>query len=115
VFRVIFLILVTLFFYVLTYAQETRVVVTDGLPELWWGWHFLGKLHPLLVHFPVALFVIAGIMELAKIRLFDSMLRTGINWLIYIATAGAISAVLLGLLLAQTEIYGGENFEWHKW
>src|SRR5690606_9153542 len=24
-------------------------------------------------------------------------------------------AVLLGLLLAQTETYGGENFEWHKW
>ncbi|MGH2623911.1 MAG: c-type cytochrome domain-containing protein, partial [Sphingobacterium sp.] len=118
VFRVVFLVLVTLFFYVLTYAQETGEVVTDGLPEvteMWWGWHFLGKLHPLLVHFPVALFVIAGIMELAKIRLFNSALRTGINWLIYIATAGAISAVLLGLLLAQTETYGGENFEWHKW
>jgi len=117
-FSVMFLILIALLFNSVIYAQETVGAVNEELAEVtagWWGWNFLGKLHPLLVHFPVALLIIAGIMELAKVRLFDSNLRNGINWLVYIGAAGAVISVLLGLLLANTETYGGESFEWHKW
>ncbi len=99
-------------------AQEVVVEtqeITNTEAEPWWGWVFLGRLHPMLVHFPVALILVAGFMELAKLRSFQSNLRTGTNWLIYIGAVSAVLAAGLGLFLANTGTYSGETFEWHQW
>lgn len=99
-------------------AQEVVVEtqeMTNTEAEPWWGWVFLGRLHPMLVHFPVALILVAGFMELAKLRSFQSNLRTGTNWLIYIGAVSAVLAAGLGLFLANTGTYSGETFEWHQW
>jgi len=105
-------------FYNNAIGQEVSTIGTEDIVnenESWWVWTFLGRLHPLLVHFPVALLVIAGVMELAKFGSFQSNLRTGTNWIVFIGAAGAVIAAILGLLLAKTGSYGGNNFEWHQW
>lgn len=96
---------------VLNESAEVPVEVNQSL----WIFEFLGRIHPLMVHFPIALLVIAGFMELTKIGHFHSKLRSGINWLVTIGSISAVLAAVLGLLLANTGEYAGNNFEWHQW
>jgi len=113
VFRILLIFLFIAFWRLNLYGQEAIEATSEELvdqSEPWWVWVFLGRLHPLMVHFPIGLLVIAGIMELAKLRTFDSKLRTGTNWLVYIGAAGSVLAVLLGLLLANSGSYSGETF-----
>lgn len=83
--------------------------------DIWWGWEFLGRLHPMLVHFPVSLLLIAAVMEVLTFRRFQSQLRTGINWLVFIGGSSAVIAAICGWLLAWTGEYGGETFNAHQW
>src|SRR5690606_1934174 len=46
---------------------------------------------------------------------FQSKLRAGTNWLVFIGAASAVFAALLGLLLANSGNYGGDTFKWHQW
>lgn len=109
--------LVCLFFVQLlalaVHAQAEAPVVE---PEpAWWGWEFLGRMHPMLVHFPVSLLLVAAIMEVLTFRRFQSQLRTGINWLVFVGGAGAAVAGLCGWLLAWAGDYGGDTFFAHQW
>jgi uncharacterized membrane protein/mono/diheme cytochrome c family protein len=118
VFRILLIFFLIAFWRLNLFGQEAIEATSEELveqPEPWWVWNFLGRLHPLMVHFPIGLLVIAGIMELAKLRTFESKLRAGTNWLVYIGAAGSVLAVLLGLLLANSGSYSGETFEWHQW
>ncbi|MEC3879632.1 DUF1549 domain-containing protein [Parapedobacter sp. 10938] len=85
-------------------------------PEaIWWGWEFVGRLHPMLVHFPVSLLLIATIMEVLTFRRFHSQLRVGINWLVFIGSTSAIIAAICGWMLAWSGEYGGDTFYAHQW
>lgn len=80
-----------------------------------WLWEFLGRLHPLIVHFPIALIVVAAVMELFTFGKFNSKIRPGI---IILAAIGALSAMLaapMGWLLATNEGTSGEVLDLHKW
>lgn len=88
---------------------------TPEQAEAFWLWHFFGRLHPLMVHFAVALLVVAGLMELTTLRRYQSKLRPGINLLVYAGASGALLSVLFGWLLADLESYGGETLAWHRW
>src|SRR5690606_34609602 len=79
-------------------AQEVVVEtqeMTNTEAEPWWGWVFLGRLHPMLVHFPVALILVAGFMELAKLRSFQSNLCTGQYWYFYIVAISSVSDAVI--------------------
>jgi len=89
--------------------------IAMGEVETFWLWRFFGRLHPLMVHFPVALLLAAGLMELTTLRKYDSKLRPGINLLVYAGAFGALLSVLFGWLLADLESYGGETLAWHRW
>src|SRR5688572_28325573 len=73
--------------------------------ETFWLWKFLGRLHPLAVHFPVSLLLFAAVLELFTFRQYQSKLRPGINLLVYIGAISAIIAAGLGLLLFSQEEY----------
>ena len=99
-------------------SVSAESVVADTLAsaeEGWWGWGFLGRFHPIIVHFPVSLLLIAAIMEVLTFRKFQSSLRTGINWLVFIGAGGAIVSAFLGWLLASSGSYGGDTFAVHQW
>ena len=80
-----------------------------------WLWQFLGRLHPLAVHFPVGLLLFAAVIELFTIRNYYSPYRAGINLMIYVGAFAAVLAAALGLVLANVEDYGGDTLTLHQW
>lgn len=80
-----------------------------------WLWQFMGRLHPLAVHFPVGLLLFAALLELLTLKNFNGKLRPGINLLVWAGVAGAVIAAVLGLLLATIEAYGGSTLNIHQW
>uniref|UniRef100_UPI0039834482 DUF1549 domain-containing protein n=1 Tax=Daejeonella sp. TaxID=2805397 RepID=UPI0039834482 len=79
-----------------------------------WLWRFLGRLHPLAVHFPVAFLVFAAILELFTLKKFGSALRPGINLLIAAGVISAIFSAVFGFLLSLSGDYG-EDLSLHQW
>ena len=85
------------------------------LTESFWLWQFLGRLHPLIVHFPVGLLCIALLLEGVSWFRKTTDLRAGINALLWIGTISAILAAGLGLILVNQEDYAGEGVTIHQW
>jgi mono/diheme cytochrome c family protein/uncharacterized membrane protein len=80
-----------------------------------WLWNLLGRLHPLAVHFPVSLVVLAAVLELFTLRNFHSKLRPGINLLVWVGAIAAVISALLGWLLSKEGDYGEEGISLHQW
>lgn len=97
------------------FAESVVTETATSAENLWWGWEFLGRLHPIIVHFPVSLLLIAAAMEILTFRKFQSPLRAGINWLVFIGAGGSIIAAVFGWLLASSGSYGGDTFAAHQW
>lgn len=96
-------------------ASLAGTLMANVASDPFWLWQFLGRLHPMMVHFPVALLVVAFIVEFFVGANRKVGLRQGIHIML---TGGALSAVLsvaLGLMLAETEAYSGDLLTWHKW
>ena len=80
-----------------------------------WLWQFLGRLHPLIVHFPVGLLCVALVLEVLDWRKSTRNYRAGTTALVWIGAVSSVLAVAFGLLLANVEDYGGEAVEFHQW
>lgn len=87
----------------------------DGGDTTFWLWQFLGRLHPLAVHFPVGLLLFAAVVELFTLKNYHSSYRAGINLMVYVGTFAAVLAAILGLVLANVEEYGGNTLTLHQW
>ena len=83
--------------------------------KTFWLWEFLGHLHPLTVHFPVSVLIIAAILELFTLKNYHSKLRAGINVLVAIGAATAVLSVAFGWLLSTSGDYEGSKLDLHKW
>jgi uncharacterized membrane protein/mono/diheme cytochrome c family protein len=125
--RVFFITLILLLIFVInpllllkSYAGDAPLAASGDVPltnvsNSFWLWNFLGRLHPLVVHFPVSLLLIAALLELATIRNFNSRLRPAINILLATGTVTGALAVVFGLLLARSGDYGKDTLNWHQW
>jgi uncharacterized membrane protein len=82
--------------------------------ENFWLWQFLGRLHPLVVHFPIALLVFAAFLELFTIGKFQSKLRPGINALVVGGALSSMMAAVFGWLLAENEGISGTVLDQHQ-
>tara|TARA_R110002050_G_scaffold286121_2_gene436319 strand:- start:72087 stop:74933 length:2847 start_codon:yes stop_codon:yes gene_type:complete len=82
--------------------------------SLKWILQFLGRLHPLCVHFPIGLLVVGGFLELLTIGRKRQSLRHGINWMIYIGALFAVMAAMLGWMLRANDDYSGELVDFHQ-
>jgi uncharacterized membrane protein/mono/diheme cytochrome c family protein len=85
------------------------------ITEPFWLWQFVGRLHPLIVHFPVGLLCVALLLEIFEWRGAGKGLRTGITALVGIGAGCAVLAVALGLLLSNSKEYGGDTLTFHQW
>lgn len=96
-----------LLFFVLV---EDRIVVPSWL-------QVFGRMHPLLLHFPIALLIFLTLFILvvpaSKLRqpVFESLL----HYLLLIVSLTAVVTALMGFFLSNGGEYANETMAWHKW
>ena len=78
-----------------------------------------GRMHPLLLHFPIVLLVIAAVWEVflsKKLENTEGGIANEIgDWILLSAALTASISALMGLFLSQEEGYNAEAIAWHKW
>ncbi|MEZ4968631.1 MAG: DUF2231 domain-containing protein [Flavobacteriaceae bacterium] len=81
-----------------------------------WDWIFqlLGRLHPMVVHFPIGLLVVALFLEFLTLGGKRPGLREGINWMICLGAVFALLAAVLGWLLRTHDDYVGDLVQFHQ-
>lgn len=89
-------------------------MIFETLSELW-IWQLLGRMHPLIVHFPIGALLIAFFLEMLTMGGKRPELRSGIRWLVYIGTGTALLAVFFGLMLAYGGNYSETTLFYHQW
>ncbi len=87
----------------------------SGPASNFWLWRFLGRLHPVAIHFSVGLLLFAAVLELFTIKKFRSSLRPGINLALAAGVISAIFSVIFGLLLSREGGYEKGLISIHKW
>jgi len=97
-------------FIVVLLVFESRIVVPPTL-------QVVGRMHPLLLHFPIVLLVLAWLLATFGKRLAFPWpaLHRMVYLLLFASAWSAAISVLAGLLLANEDSYAGNNFLWHKW
>ena len=76
---------------------------------------FVGRFHPLTVHFPIALLLIVPIFEILGRKRGAPFLLASVNFLLLLATGGAILSAVLGWCLARAGGYSGPLVRQHMW
>lgn len=75
---------------------------------------FLGRFHPLVLHFPVAFLCLTALLELTRLSPRLAHLRKLIGPVIVLAAVTACAAVILGILLGANEGHSGALIERHR-
>ncbi len=76
---------------------------------------FLGSWHPLIVHLPIGFIMAALLIEIAKFYRPGLSLLNAKKMLWTVSALSAATAVICGLLLANTGHYIGTELSLHKW
>jgi uncharacterized membrane protein len=76
---------------------------------------FLGAFHPIAVHLPIAILVLVPLIELAGRTRFFPQLLSCVDFLLGVATCGAIATIVLGWCLARSGCYSGSLVTQHMW
>lgn len=97
-------------------AGAWHVLVSEaGLISGFWLWQFLGRLHPMIVHFPIAVLFVALVLEAFTFKGKNQELRFPINVLLIIGAGSAAAAAVFGLFLKTQDDYTGELVTLHQW
>ena len=80
-----------------------------------WLWQFFGRLHPLIVHFPIGLLLVGLLLELFTLNKRNQELRRAIHIILTIGAVSAVLAAIFGWLLEEQDQYSGDVLTVHKW
>ena len=74
-----------------------------------------GRMHPMLLHFPIVLLIIALVWELITAKKDDANSKEAGNWILLSAATTAVGSALMGFFLSQEEGYDSDAVLLHKW
>lgn len=80
----------------------------DLLSATFPGFSEMANIHPLFVHFPIALLTSYFLIELLGVLLKKEDFRVAATWMLYLGTIGALGTVLTGLWAASTVPHSDE-------
>lgn len=81
----------------------------------------LGRMHPLFLHFPIVILLLALMMEAFRFRVMRNQpeqaefYRDFLSGLLLVGSLTAGLTVIMGLFLANEDGYSGQVLNWHKW
>ncbi|TAG48464.1 MAG: cytochrome C, partial [Runella slithyformis] len=78
----------------------------------------VGRMHPLLLHFPIVILLMAMAMEFFRFKTTyaaNDFYRIFLNNLLLVGILSAALTVIMGLFLSQEPGYAGDVLQWHKW
>ncbi|WP_221393081.1 c-type cytochrome domain-containing protein [Dyadobacter sp. NIV53] len=78
----------------------------------------IGRMHPLILHFPIVILLGAMLMEFFRFRpenASNTFYRNFLQNLLLIGALFAAVTVIMGLFLSREEGYAGSTLLWHKW
>jgi uncharacterized membrane protein len=90
---------------------ESKLVIPTWLQTI-------GRMHPLILHFPIVILLIAMLMEFFRFKPENTANNFYRNFLQNLLLVGALFAavtVIMGLFLSKEEGYSGDTLTWHKW
>lgn len=76
---------------------------------------WLGRFHPVVVHFPIALLLAAVLAEILMLALRREALGPIVTYCLVLGAAGALVASALGWLAAEAEPTSGGTLDLHRW
>jgi uncharacterized membrane protein len=78
----------------------------------------MGRLHPLILHFPIVILLLAMLMEYFRFRnefVNEKLYQSFADYLLLCGALLSSLTVIMGLLLSREPGYEGGNLLWHKW
>jgi len=78
----------------------------------------LGRLHPMMLHFPLALLFLSMVLEFFRFRkefVNERFYQNFLSYLMLFSVVTAGLAAVMGFFLSLEEGYGGTTLTWHKW
>ena len=77
-------------------------------------WPFVGRFHPLLVHLPIGVFILALIADEYSRARSRSAMRSYIPLMFLLGAWSSIAAAIVGLVLADWGSYDPAVLIWHR-
>jgi uncharacterized membrane protein len=74
-----------------------------------------GRMHPLIVHFPIALLLVATLFELVHVVRPGATQRRAVDLLLHLGALGAVAAAVSGWLYTDFEAPRNDLVELHRW
>jgi uncharacterized membrane protein len=99
---------------ILVVAALVAFLPPDGNERAEWM-QFIGRFHPLVIHFPIALFLLVPILELVGRSPRFAHLHLAADFVLALATLAATAAALLGWCLGRSGGYSGALITQHMW
>lgn len=78
-------------------------------------WQISGRLHPLVVHFPISLLWVGLLLECIAWRKKTDQFQSAIGIILWVGTLTAALAVGLGFILINQDDYTGNTITIHQW
>jgi uncharacterized membrane protein len=76
---------------------------------------FIGKFHPLLVHLPIGMLMIAILFGFMSLKEKYDYLKGANHIVLFLAAVSATLSAFTGWILSQSDGYSGALVEWHQW
>lgn len=101
-------------YHLMKFIPISELILVNNFLSDFWPLQLFGRLHPMLVHFPIGLLIVALVMEVFTFGKFKHSLRPGIRFLVVIGSVAAIISALMGWILAENESIAGSTVDIHR-